>query len=156
MGPTEHVGLGLRDREARQKQEASDFTGINHCRQVSGPSGSISSVQQPHMCARPGQSSQRLEQCCAPGAKTLETEHKDFSSQLTSGRLGRSHPAHFICSFLHLLCLTFYFPLTSVILTSFPIFVYFHVTNRNSWLGKTSASSVIMPAFSIPPVAATI
>lgn len=35
-------------------------------------------------------------------------------------------------------------------LISFPFFVHFLVSNIKPWLGKTSVSSAIMPAFSIP------
>lgn len=38
-------------------------------------------------------------------SETLKTKDKDFSSQLTSGKIGTSHPAHFICYVLQLLCL---------------------------------------------------
>lgn len=62
---------GLRDGETRQKQEASELAGINYCGQVSGPLGSVSSVQQPRTRAGPGQRGWRLEQCVCSSRRCL-------------------------------------------------------------------------------------
>lgn len=105
------TGSGLRGGETRQKQKASDLAGINHCEQVSGPLGSVSSVQQPCTCARPGQSGRRLERCVCSSWCCLRpwrpSTRTSLPSSLLGGQAGVIQHTLFLI-FLQLLCLVYF------------------------------------------------